>query len=333
MNLVENMYNILFTSSGRRVELLQIFNKYISKYNGNIYATDNDETAPTIKIAKNSFISKNIENKEYIPSLINFAKNNNIKILIPLIDPELPIISKNSSKFLENNIFPMISNKKSIDISNDKLKTFNFFKKHKISTPNTWNKLETFSSNQFPLIIKPQHGSSGNNVVKCTDMSELKFYLKHIPKPIIQEYIPGTEVTIDVFGDGDGNVAAVIPRKRIKVRGGEVERAITIDDSLFREKIFKIVKDFKPFGAINIQCIVSKNEPYFIEINSRFGGGYPLSEKAGGNFPELLINLSKGKKLPDQIGKYKKGLIMSRYDNAIYQDISKLKNKNFIKTL
>jgi len=325
------MYNILFTSSGRRVELLQIFNRYISKYNGNIYATDIDETAPTIKIAKNSFISKNIKNKEYVPSLIDFAKKNNIEILIPLIDPELPIISKNSSKFLENNICPMISNKKSIDISNDKLKTFNFFKKHEIPTPNTWKKLEGFSSNQFPLIIKPQNGSSGNNVMKCNNMSELNFYLKHIPKSIIQEYIPGIEVTIDVFGDGEGNVSAIIPRKRIKIRGGEVERAITIDDSLFREKVFKIAKNFKPFGAINIQCIVSKNEPYFIEINSRFGGGYPLSDKAGGNFPKLLINLSKGNKLPNQIGKYKKELIMSRYDKAIYQDITKLKNKNSIK--
>jgi len=325
--------NILLTSSGRRVELLQIFKRVISTRTDKVFATDVDESAPTLKMADKSFIAPQIKNRSYISFLLKIAKNNKIGLLVPLLDPELNIIAKNAKKFSENGICAMISNKKAIEIARDKLKTYYFFKNHGILTPNTCKSSIDVNNNpskfEFPLIIKPRDGSSGNNVVICRDVTELDFYLKQISKPIIQKWFSGVSVTIDVFGDGEGNTASIIPRKRLKTRMGEVERSITISDDLFREQVLKIVKHFKPFGAINLQCIVTSEGPVFLEINARFGGGYPLSDKAGAAFPKLLIDLMKGKKLPSNLGKYRKGLVMSRYEKAVYQNVAKFKNPHY----
>lgn len=325
--------NILLTSAGRRVELFECIKK--SSSHNIVYTADTDSIAPTLLVTDKGFTVSPITNLNYSSDMLEISKKNNINGIIPLLDPELIILSNNQNMFNENKIQLVISNQNSIEIANDKILTSDFFKKIQIKTPVTIkatneniSKIE--SKIQFPLFIKPRFGSNSKDVGLCKTLDELSFFSNRIENPIVQENIVGNEVTIDVFGDGTGNIFSLIPRLRLKIRCGEVERAITIDDKLFRDDVIKICKEFKPYGPINIQCFVTDDGPVFSEINARFGGGYPLSNVAGAKFPELLTDLISGKKLSDYLGTYTKGLIMSRYDKGMYRTIFDMADSTWI---
>jgi carbamoyl-phosphate synthase large subunit len=325
--------NILLTSAGRRVELFECIKE--ASLDSIVYTADTDSIAPTLLVSNKGFTVSSITDLNYSSDILEISKKNKINGIIPLLDPELIILSNNQSMFNENKIQLIISNQNSIQIANDKVLTFDFFKKIQIKTPTTIevtnkNISEIESKIQFPLFIKPRFGSNSKDVGICKTLEELSFFTSRIDNPIVQENIIGNEVTIDVFGDGTGNIFSLIPRLRLKIRSGEVERAITINDKLFRDDVIRICKEFKPYGPINIQCFVTDDGPVFSEINARFGGGYPLSNMAGAKFPELLTDLMNGKKLSNYLGTYTKGLIMSRYDKGVYQTISNMTDSTWI---
>jgi len=170
----------------------------------------------------------------------------------------------------------------------------------------------------FPLIIKPRFGSASIGVQKCENYQDLEFYARKISEPILQEFLQGDEITLDILCDFEGNPISIVQRKRIKVRGGEVERGITIKNYELLYLTLDLVKKLKPFGVINIQCFLTSRGFYFTEINPRFGGGYPLTHYAGVNFPQLIIKLIKGEKVEPIIGEYKEGVLMLRYDEGIF---------------
>ncbi|MBI4667961.1 MAG: ATP-grasp domain-containing protein [Elusimicrobia bacterium] len=180
----------------------------------------------------------------------------------------------------------------------------------------------------YPMVLKPRRGSSGIGVVVCNDDEELLFFMKRGRDLVAQQFVEGTEITIDVLGDGDGNVLSLVPRQRLKVRAGEVERAVTLDDGLFREQILCIAGHLQPFGAINIQCCLAGAGLYFMEINARFGGGYPLADEAGAAFPETLLDMLADRPCASRLGIYKRGLVMSRYETSVYMDIKELQDSS-----
>jgi len=315
--------NVLLTSAGRRIELFECIKK--SPSFDIVYTADTDSIAPALLVTDKGFTVSSITDSNYVFEILEISKKNNINGIIPLLDPELIILSNNISMFNENKIQLVLSNENSIKIANDKILTSTFFEKNQIKTPFTIkvtneNILKIPSKIKFPLFIKPQFGSNSKDVGICKTMDDLYFFSSRIDAPVVQKNIVGNEVTIDVFGDGTGNIFSLVPRLRLKIRCGEVERAITIDDGLFRDDVIRICKEFKPYGPINIQCFVTNDGPIFSEINARFGGGYPLSNAAGAKFPDLLEELINGKKLSNYLGTYKKGLIMSRYDKGLYKN-------------
>lgn len=326
--------NLLFTSAGRRVELLRSFRRILRPADGDfIFAADVDRTAPALLEADRAFLVPPVSNPSYKDYLIKLCKTNEVNVVIPLIDPELPVLAMAKEEFAQYGIVVLVSDYHSIAIADDKLATARFFQEHSVPTADTWSREELLQGPQlgglqYPVIIKPRHGSSGAGVVKCSDPQELQFYLTRHEDIVVQQHLDGHEVTIDLFGDGTGFIVAAVPRQRLKIRGGEVERGVTIDDKLFFPWVRKIGETFKPYGPINVQCFVTGEGPVFTEINPRFGGGYPLADAAGAMFPELVVRLVRGERLESRIGRYKQGLVMARYDAAFYRPIEDLLGGN-----
>lgn len=322
--------NVLLTSSGRRVALLESFRRAVAATGGGaVYAADMDPTAPTLQVADRPFALPPVHSSAYVPRLLGIARDEGVDLIVPLIDPELPVLARHQDLFRRYGITVMVSSRESVKIADDKLATATFLGEAGVPTPPTIDASDTgvaaiAAELGFPLVLKPRRGSSGAGVTICRDEEELAFRVKREGGLVAQAFVGGSEVTIDVFGDGAGNVLSLVPRKRLKVRGGEVERAVTIDDGYFREHVFRIADRFKPLGAINIQCHVTPGGPVFTEINARFGGGYPLADEAGAGFPELLVELVSGRHPSGCLGRYRRGLVMSRYDAAVYADVSRL---------
>jgi carbamoyl-phosphate synthase large subunit len=313
--------NILLTSVGRRVELLKAFRRSMSRFNinGKIIAADSKQNAPACFIADTAELVPKINDPTYIDSLLDICTRHSIDLLIPLIDPELHLLSLHQQQFRERGVTPFISSVETNEICYSKKKTSIFFKNIGVKTPKIY-KLNEVTELDLPLILKPETGSSSVGVYKVRSQLELEFFSNYVEDAIVQELIAGEEYTIDVLVDFHGNVISIVPRLRIETRAGEISKGITVKNPALIAAAKQVVESLPgAIGCITVQCFLQTDgEIIFIEINPRFGGGYPLSYRAGADFPGWLMQLYLGEYPKVAIDEWEDGLAMLRYDDAIF---------------
>ena len=320
--------NVLFTSVGRRVELIKAWKKaYVDlDIDGEIIGTDIDPLAPASDFVDSFYIVPQSKHEDFIPTIQEICIENNINLLFPLNDNDLLPLSSGKTILEKNEIIVAVSQMKSIDTTVDKWSTYQFFKNIGIKTPKTWIPNDNNKSD-FPLLIKPRKGSAGKDVIKVNDQRELEFYIPRIEKPIIQEFINGPEITTDVICDFKGSIIGIVNRERLEVRCGEVAKGRTIYNKNIIKDCEKIVGNLNIVGPITVQCILEGNDAYFIEINARYGGGSPLGFAAGVQSPHWYLSIRSGIELDlPSLGSYKQNLYLSRYDKSIFIDERKIKS-------
>lgn len=319
----EREVNILISSAGRRGALVKCFKdtiKGMERCNGKVISVDASTLAAALYLSDKHYIVPRIFAPNYIDTLLEICSKENIKLIIPTIDTELLILSQNKEKFKKNGIRIAISDTKVIEICSDKLKTFQFFKENNIPTVETFSlgQIDNMQNLNYPLFIKPCKGSASINTYKINNRKELDFFINYIYNPVIQEYAEGKEFTMDILADFNGKVLNVVPRERIEVRAGEINKGRTIKDEQIIEYAKNITEKLGAIGPITIQCFKKGNEIKFTEINPRIGGGYPLSFAAGANYPELLIRMVLGEKITTNLGEFEENLIMLRWEDAVF---------------
>ena len=313
-----NERRILFTAIGRRVELIQSFHEasiFLGK-NIKIYGADMSDTAPALAYCDYTRTVVSMASDKYIDNLLNICKADLIDLVIPTIDTDLLLLSKNREKFESIGTKVMISDFDKIAICRDKRDTANFFADCGLKTPMPVDNYEEYCGT-FPAFLKPKDGSSSINAYKINNFEQLVAYSHQVPDYIIQPYIEGKEYTIDVFCDWDGNPITIVPRERIQVRSGEVLKTRISMDKKMIDEALTVCNHFKPCGPITIQLIRDKNDiDWFIEINPRFGGGAPLSMKAGARSSEHIIKMLYG---IDNTIEYEisDGAVYSRFDQSV----------------
>lgn len=310
--------NILFTGIGRRVELLQAFRNAALVLNKNlkIYGVDMIDTAPALAYCDYTFRVVGMKESSYIENLLNICRENHIDLLIPTIDTDLEVLSLNKKIFEDAGTRVLISQPDRIKICRDKNKTSQFFIECGLHAPVPSHNFETYAGG-FPAFIKPKDGSSSIHTYKVQNFEELVFYAKQIEEYVIQPFIEGKEYTIDIFCDWDGKPVSIVPRERVQVRAGEVLKTRIILDKTMIEESLQLCHVFKPCGPITVQLIQDdRGVNWYIEINPRFGGGAPLSMKAGARSAEAILKLLDG----EPVGKEPEiadGAIYSRFDQSV----------------
>lgn len=314
------MKKILFTSVGRRVELIQQFKSAANELSVDleIYGGDLDMTAPAMHFCDKNVILPRIRTNEYIPFLLDFCKKEAIDILIPTIDTDLLILSKHREEFLTNGTRVLIAAPDKIAICRDKNYTADYFTSLGLHAPVTVNSVEAYKD-RFPAFIKPKDGSSSINAFRADDLQQLKQYASQLDDFVIQTFVSGTEYTVDVFCDFEGDPVYITPRIRLAVRSGEVLKTKIHQEPTIIEEIKTLVKDFKPCGPITVQLIKDNvtGVNYYIEINPRFGGGAPLSMMAGANAAKALMILLNNEKVEYIPEAAKDGAVYSRFDQCV----------------
>ncbi len=309
---------ILFTNVGRRVELLQTFRIAAErlKVNLEIYGTEIAQTAPALYFCDHAVFVPRINDNQYIPELRKICFEEKIDALVSTIDTDLLLLAKNKNNFGKTKV--VISNPDKIEICRDKRYTATYFNSIGLKSPRPVDNWKNYDAG-YPAFIKPRNGSSSILAYKIGSKDELKSFAEQVPDYIVQPYIEGTEYTVDVFCDFDGKIVFVTPRIRLAVRAGEVLKTQITQDLKIISEIRQLVDDYKPCGQITVQLIREKKtgEDWFIEINPRFGGGAPLSIKAGADSAEALIKLLNGEKLVYQENAAEDGAIYSRFEQSI----------------
>lgn len=315
------MINVLFSSVGRRVELVEAFRNAKDELNleGTLIGADMDKLAPALRFVDKAYIVPKIKSDNFIDSIIDICKKEKISLIIPTLDTELLIYSQNKERIKrETGAIVMVSDEFVIDIIRNKIKTYDFLKSKGFKVPKLIREEELQRKDyKFPLFIKPLDGSSSINNFKINNEKELEFFSSYVPNPMIQEFAEGQEYCVDVFTDFDGNLLSVSPKIRLAHRGGEITKGKIVLD----KEIINLAKDLcstlKFMGEINFDCIKSKEGINVIEINGRFAGGSPMSFKAGANSPKKLYELIMGKELSYRED-IKDGFIALRFDSCVY---------------
>lgn len=323
MTIVTDKFNILFTSAGRRVALIRLFRDALMSLglDGRFVTTDMREDAPARFVADEHIIVPNADDPGYVESLLTICREREIKLIVPLIDPELHILAENREAFRSVGVVPLVSSPLVTALSLDKRLTSAFFAGIGVSSPTVVDVGSEDRRNlPYPLIIKPATGSGSVGVQRISDLEDLEFFLRRTKDPIVQELLSGDEYTIDVLADTDGEPRCVVPRLRIETRAGEVSKGITVKHSLLIDHATKVVRSLPgAYGPITLQCFLTPTQDVsFLEINPRFGGGFPLSAAAGADFPRWVIQwiLKQNPKVPKDC--WKEGLMMLRFDEGIF---------------
>lgn len=328
--MAEQKLNILVTAASRRVALIRGFRHALDQLEagGAVVSTDINPLSPGLYVSDRYHFAPLTDDPGYSARLMEICQLEKITAIVPTIDNELELMGELKQEFAQQGIHIIISSKKTSEICNDKWQTFKFFRQQGIDTPETWlpEKLPSFSSKDFPLFLKPRFGRGSIGTYAIHDQRELDFFLDYVDNPIVQEFLPGKEYTLDTFCDLEGNVISVVPRERLWVRSGVMDKGRTENNQQLIDIGVRVAKDLKAAGPINIQVKFSGGKAMVFEVNPRFSGGIPLTIKSGAPFPLWLCKLLLGEKLEPRLGEFESGLVMMSYEDNVFK---KIDTRNF----
>lgn len=311
---------ILFTSAGRRVELIEMFRLAAKRLNQELllYGADMDLSAPALAFCDGKIEVPRIKSNEYLPVLRKFCEENQIDLLIPTIDTDLLLLSQNREMFEEVNTRVLISAPEKIALCRDKRYTADYFHSVGLQSPSPVDNVKQYEGG-FPAFIKPKDGSASKNAYRVDHAEELAIYAEQIPDYIIQPFVSGTEYTVDIFCDFEGNPIYITPRIRLAVRAGEVLKTEIRQDKSIISEMKQMLADYRPCGPLTVQLIQDTvtGVNWYIEINPRFGGGAPLSMKAGADSAEMLLRLLAGESVPYCANAAEEGAVFCRFDQSV----------------
>ena len=308
--------NLLFTCAGRRTYLLKYFKENMQE-GDKIIATDMQLTAPALQVADVKLQVPAVYDPEYINITLQICKDNHVYAIISLNDLELPILAENKSRFEEIGVKVIVSDPIVIDIAFDKYKTAKWIESLGLKSPKTFvrrsdvKKAIENGELQYPLFLKPRWGSgsigletvySEEELEQCYSLLRDKIKRTFLAKAsvgeeyiLIQEKLTGNEFGLDVMNDLDGNNIAVSVKQKLAMRSGETDKAVTRDLPELREIGIKIGSALKHIGNLDVDIMQNASGEYCVlELNPRFGGGFPFSYEAGVNLPLAIIKWLKG---------------------------------------
>lgn len=335
--------NILLTSVGRRSYLVKYFKKAIGT-NGLVHVANSSNISPAFQVADMSVVTPLIYDYNYIPFILQYCQNNKIDAVISLFDIDLPVLAKNRSQFDEIGVRLIVSSYDIVKTCNDKWLTYKFLTDNGFNVPKTFIDLNTLQNAietecvSYPLIIKPRWGMGSIGVYQADNNDELKvFYnkvLKEIKKSylkyesvqsiessvLIQEKINGIEYGLDIINDLNSKYINTVVKRKFAMRSGETDCAVTENNVDLKNLGEKLSRCTKHIANMDVDVFVVDSKIYVLEMNARFGGGYPFSHMAGVNLPLAIIEWIKYGKCDDELLKEKPGIMSHKDINLVYLD-------------
>lgn len=314
--------NILILSCGTRNKIVQYFKTKLEG-KGQVMTTDCSELAPALYEADKHFIVPKMNEEGYLDTVLSICKENNIKAVLSLIDPELNLLSKNKDKFLEIGVSPIVSDYSVIEMCFDKYKFYKFLILNGFKTIKSYIDKELFYKDiekniiKYPVFVKLVTGSASINISKVTTEEEIEFLFDKYDNLMIQEFMDGIEYGADVYIDMiSKEPVEIFTKEKIKMRAGETDKSVSIKDDRLFDLIKKFVTITNFIGIIDIDIFKVNNEYYISEVNPRFGGGYPHAYECGVNVPNMIINNINGKKNIESIGHYNEDVYMMKFNEV-----------------
>lgn len=314
--------NILITSAGKRVALLKEFKETLGRLipDTKVLTTElNPLLSPAAALSDGCFKVPCVTEDGYIDCLYDICRDNAVGLIVPTIDTELLVLAQNREQFTEIGCDVIVSDYDFISLCRDKRKTGAFFTSKGIRVPQKRNK----DNPVFPMFAKPYDGSRSKDIYLLRSVEDITPEVRSNEKLMFMEYVDKekySEYTVDLYYNAKGELMCLVPRERLEIRAGEINKGITRKNyvySFLHERLKNIAGARGCICAQFFYC-AENNDVLGIEINPRFGGGYPLSYAAGANYPEFLIREYLLGEAVEPFGDWSDAMLMLRYDDAVF---------------
>lgn len=332
--------NVLLTCAGRRNYLVEYFRTALQGQ-GRVYAADASADAPALQVADRAFIVPPINHTHYFDRVFELCKQHQVRLLISLNDLELMPLARQRDRFLKIGTTPVISAPDVINTCFDKWATLEFLKRSNLAFPKTYLTLaetrKALSQGEidFPLVVKPRWGTASIGIEFPEDDEELDLAYRLVKKKLkrtiladasatdeersvlIQEKLSGQEYGLDIINDLKGRYVTTFVKRKISMRAGETNQAVTVENDRLQKLGEMMGRKLSHVGNLDCDAFLTPEECYVLEMNPRFGGGYPFSHIAGANLPAMLLAWANGNHPVACWHKVKTNIKAAKYDQLL----------------
>lgn len=314
--------NILILAAGTRNKIVQYFKRTFDGV-GTVVATDASTLGPAIYDADKYYIVPPITEDGYVDIILDICKREQISGVLSLIDPELSLLAANEDKFKTIGVTIIGSSYDLCEMALDKMQMYRWLVDHGYNCARSWMDKDEFykavenGEVTYPVFVKPYRGSASISISKVYDKETVDLLFTHEDDLMIQEFLDGQEIGADVYIDLlSGEVVSIFTKKKIKMRAGETDKAVSFKDPALFALIEKFVLEAGYRGQIDIDIFEINGQYYISEVNPRFGGGYPHAYESGCNHMKLILNNLNGIVNEKKIGAYDEGIYMMKYNEV-----------------
>lgn len=314
--------NILILSAGTRNKVVQYFKTTVGQ-NSKVIATDMSELAPAVYEADKFYKVPRMTDPSYLDVIFDICKKENIHAVLTLIDPELSLLAKHNTDFEELGVTVIGSSYELCERALDKMEMYTWLTTHGYACAKSYVDKEAFFADveagraTYPVFVKPIRGSASIAISKVYNKETIELLFSQSEGLMIQEFLDGQEIGADVYIDMvSGEVVSIFTKKKIVMRAGETDKAVSFKDENLFTLIERFVSESGWRGQIDIDIFEVNGKYYISEVNPRFGGGYPHAYECGCNHMALICNNLNGIANKPQIGQYEEDIYMMKYNDV-----------------
>ncbi|MBV8211650.1 MAG: ATP-grasp domain-containing protein [Verrucomicrobia bacterium] len=330
----------MLTCAGRRVYSLEIFKEAVGD-RSRVFACDSSADAAALQKADKAFVVPSVDQEDYVDTLLDICNHHQVSLLVPALEPELVLLAMNRARFLAIGTIPLVSSPEITATCFDKLATYDFLSNCGLLVPHTFGSLTaarkalSLGELAFPLVVKPRWGVSSIGTHFPDDDEELELFYRVAKKQIeygflgevsaadlqrsllIQERLLGEEYGMDVINDLNGDYVCTFIKRKIRMRAGQTDQAVTVRDDRLEMIGQRIGEKLGHIGLLDCDAFTTKHGCYVIDMNPRIGGGYPFSHIAGANLPAALVAWASGQAPNPAWFNIEPDVAASRYDSLL----------------
>jgi len=310
--------NVLLTCSGARVDMVRAFQDVLAAgpHHGRVIVADAGDTSPTVHIADGAIEVPMVSDPGYADAILAGCRANDITAVLPVSDLDPVILAELAPTLAESGTTVFLPTPEVALGCQDKWDCHVMLTEAGLPSPPTWLADATDPADlTFPIMLKPRMGFAARHIYRAEDAEELAFYERKSPlESVYQQALDGTEFSIDCLGSLTGRALGAIPRAMLQAKGGEQHKGETLDDPQLTELAVATIERLGLVGPSTVQCFRKDGEIQGItDINTRFGGAFPLPLAAGGRYPELIVRMAAGEDPESRVGKHTPGIVLSRF--------------------
>jgi len=304
---------VLLTCAGQRVDIVRAFRAA----GATTIAADADPLAPALYHAEHAEIVPLIEDPAYVSTLARLVEEHDVRLVVPLADLDHELLARSREELRPALV--LLPEPEVCELMSDKLAAHDFFVEHGIASPRSWAPEDVPTDARYPLLVKARRGFGSRHLYRADDAQELEFFLGYTTvESFVQERCLGEEFSIDVFSDLEGRCLNAIPRTMILSKGGESIRGASLRDEELIAFGARVAETVGIKGPANVQCFREPDGSLPVtDVNTRFGGGFPVPLAAGGRYPELALALARGERPEPRLGEFDEGVTMTRFFSEV----------------